>query len=140
MRILAIFDTDVSIAFAPLRKLQHPIDLVSDVSGAKNMLAKRTYDVILCQPYVGVNGTAACDVLREIKQDGLQSDVPFICCQTDSAQLLGVAGAEMAVTIRTLGGQGLIAHDVFNSKNLLHSISKCLSAAVGSACVTSAWR
>ncbi len=139
MRILAIFDTDVSSSLAPLRKLHHPIDLVPDLSGAKAMLGQRTYDVILCQPYVGENGTAACDMLKAIKQNGLQSDVPFICCQTDPEQLVGAVGTEMAAAIRTLGGQGLITHDLFNSRNLIHSISKCLTAAVGSSCVTSAW-
>ena len=104
------------------------------------MLSTRTYDVVLCQPFLGPHGLRAYDVLKAVRQDGQQNDVPFICCQSESDQLTGAAGVEIASTIRTMGGQGLIEHEVFQSKNLIHAISKCLTAAVGSRCVTSAWR
>ncbi|GEM_PF-963136 len=137
MKILAIFDTDVSSSFAPLRKLHHTIDLVTDLNGAQQMLAMKAYDVILCQPLVD---ESAVQILKAIRQNGEQNDVPFICCQTDALQLSSAASAEMLARILTLGGQGLIYPEIFNSKNLIHAISKCLTAAVGSPCVTSSWR
>jgi len=140
MKILAIFDGDVFNPLANLKKLQHSVDLVNDLKNAQKMLASRTYDVILCQPFLKTSGLGAHEILKAVRENGEQNDVPFVCCQTDAAQLSGDALAEMAATIRTLGGQGVIEQEVFNSRNLIHSISKCMTAAVGSPCVTSAWR
>ncbi len=140
MKILAIFDDPQIGAIAALRKLQHTVELVTDVPTAIAILYDRPYDVLLCQAALGGQTQATINLLDTIRSSSHQSDLPFVCCQTSEKELTESAFAHLRMRVNALGGQGLIDHRVFHSRNLVHAISRQLSSAVGSPCLTSSWQ
>jgi hypothetical protein len=138
MRILAIFDeTGIDVYLNSLRKLKHYIEVATSYEEARQLLTTRSFEVILCQPYFAKADLTAVDILKKIRSSDMQSDIPFIGCETDESRIsIPEAHSAIAADIEKLGGQGYIQPEIFKSKNLGHHVARCMNKAVGATCVT----
>lgn len=138
MRILAIFDeADIDVYLNSLRKLKHYIEVAPSYEEASKLLKEKSFEVVLCQPYFAKVDLSAVDILKKIRNSDMQSDIPFIGCETEESRIsIPEAHNAIAADIEKLGGQGYIQPEVFKSKNLGHHVTRCMNKAVGATCVT----